>query len=218
MISGIIFDLDGTLIDSLGFWDIVPEKYLQTVGIKADKDLARQIDSFSLKESAAFFIEKFKLKLSVSQVLDGINQTIEKFYKEEVQLKPGAKEFAVLLAEKHIKIAVATSSPAHLAEAAVKRLLPVEFDCIVSCNDCTQGKDESAEVYEKALAKMELSKENVWVFEDALFALETAKKAGFHVCAVEEAAYQHEAEKIKKVADYYVHSLIDFSAKLGEPK
>ena len=91
MISGIIFDLDGTLIDSLGFWEIVPEKYLKTIGIKADKDLARQIDSFSLKESAAFFIEKFKLKLSVSQVIDGINQTIEKFYKEEVQLKLGVK-------------------------------------------------------------------------------------------------------------------------------
>ncbi|MBO7420960.1 MAG: HAD family phosphatase [Spirochaetaceae bacterium] len=218
MISGIIFDLDGTLIDSLGFWEIVPEKYLKTIGIKADKDLARQIDSFSLKESAAFFIEKFKLKLSVSQVIDGINQTIEKFYKEEVQLKPGVKEFAALLAEKHVKLAVATSSPAHLAEAALKRLLPVEFACIESCNDCTQGKDESAEVYEKALAKMELSKDNVWVFEDALFALETAKKAGFHVCAVEEAAYQHEAEKIKEIADYYVHNLMDFSAKLGESK
>ena len=218
MISGIIFDLDGTLIDSLGFWEIVPEKYLKTIGIKADKDLARQIDSFSLKESAAFFIEKFKLKLSVSQVIDGINQTIEKFYKEEVQLKPGVKEFAALLAEKHVKLAVATSSPAHLAEAALKRLLPVEFVCIESCNDCTQGKDESAEVYEKALARLNLPKEEVWVFEDALFALGTAKKAGFHVCAVEEAAYQHEAEKIKEIADYYVHNLMDFSAKLGESK
>ena len=118
----------------------------------------------------------------------------------------------------HVKLAVATSSPAHLAEAALKRLLPVDFVCIESCNDCMQGKDESAEVYEKALAKMELSKDNVWVFEDALFALKTAKKAGFHVCAVEEAAYQHEAEKIKEIADYYVQNLMDFSAKLGESK
>ena len=60
MISGIIFDMDGTLLDSLGFWQTVPEKYLASLGIKADKDLAQQIETFSLRESAAFFIEKLK--------------------------------------------------------------------------------------------------------------------------------------------------------------
>ena len=209
MVSGIIFDMDGTLLDSLGFWQTVPEKYLASLGIKAEEDLYNQIETFSLRESAAFFIEKFRLELTVDQVLEGIDRTIEKFYKEEVQLKNSVAEFLELLEKHHIKAAVATSSPAHIAEAALKRLCNFEFVCFESCNDCAQGKDESAEVYEKALEKMGLPKEQVWVFEDSLFAVKTAKGAGFHVCAVAD-KYQTNVAEIKAAADCYVGSMKDF--------
>lgn len=209
MISGIIFDLDGTLLDSLCFWQTVPEKYLNSIGIKAQKDLFRQLESFSLKESALFFIKNYKMNLSVNQILDGINQIIEKFYKEEVQLKNGVNDFMALLRKKKIKTALATSTPAYLAEAALKRLGLSDFVCIESCNDCNKGKDGSEEVYEKALEKLNLPKRDVWVFEDSLFAVKTAKTAGFRVCAVAD-KYQSDVAEIKAAADCYVNSMKDF--------
>lgn len=209
MISGIIFDLDGTLLDSLCFWQTVPEKYLASLGIKADKDLFKQIETFSLRESAAFFIEKFGLALTIEQVLEGIDRTIEKFYKEEVQLKSGVKDFIALLCKNNIKMALATSTPAYLAEAALKRLGLSDFICIESCSGCIQGKDEGAEVYEKALEKLNLPKREVWVFEDSLFAIKTAKRAGFNVCAVED-PFQPDVVAIKAASDCYVSNIIDF--------
>ena len=142
-------------------------------------------------------------------MLEGIDRTIEKFYKEEVQLKNSVAEFLCLLEKHHIKAAVATSSPAHIAEAALKRLCNFEFVCFESCNNCVQGKDESAEVYEKALVKLNLPKDEVWVFEDSLFAINTAKDAGFHVCAVAD-SYQPDVAAIKAAADCYVSNIIDF--------
>lgn len=209
MIEGVIFDLDGTLLDSMPFWQTVPEKYLSSIGIIPDENINSEIATFSIKECAQYFIKKYNLQLELEEVLCGINNIIEDFYLNEVQLKKGAKELIEYFAKNKIEMSVATSSMERLARAALKRLCNADFKAVVSSNDCKAGKETCSEVYEKALDALGVSKEKVWVFEDALFAIKTAKKAGFKVCAVKE-NLETSTDEIKKYADLYVEDLSVF--------
>ena len=122
VVRGAIFDVDGTLLDSMEIWQDLGQRYLAGRGIEAKPGLQEMLNTMSTKQGTEYICEKYNLSEAAEQVLEEIKKMIERFYKEEVVLKKGARKWLELLEEKGIPMIVATSGEKELVEAAFKRL------------------------------------------------------------------------------------------------
>ena len=122
MVKGVIFDVDGVLLNSMPVWENLGELYLQKFGIQAEKDLSEILYEMSLKEAAEYLISHYGLKQTVEEVTRGIVKEVEQFYVEKVPLKEGVREYLKELKERKIPMVIATSGDRKNAEAALKRL------------------------------------------------------------------------------------------------
>ena len=202
-LKGAIFDFDGTLFDSMSIWDTVGEDYLRSLGYVPEAELRETLRTMSLQQSAAYMQEAYGLPLTVPEIMEGINKTVEDFYFHTVQPKSGVPEFLEQLQCQGVKMCIATATDRYQIEAALKRChLDGYFGEIFTCTDVGHGKDEP-HIFEAALSWLGTIKEDTLVFEDAYHAIQTAKCAGFRVAAVYDAHELHRAE-IRKVADHYI--------------
>lgn len=205
-LKGAIFDLDGTLLDSMGAWDTIGEEYLLTKGYTPPPNLWETLKTLSLLQAAVYFQEEHGLQESAEEIMAQINALIEAKYFKEIPFKPTALAFIKRLDRLGVKMCIATATDRHLVEAAMKRLGALEYFCgIITCTEVGCGKDRPL-IYERALELLDTKKEETLVFEDALHAVETAKSAGFLVVGVHDASADGDWEQIKKTADRHVHS------------
>ena len=203
MIKGAIFDLDGTLLDSMSIWDTIGEDYLHSLGIEPRENLAETFKTFTLEESAEYYRTHYGVTLSVEEIVNGVNGMIEDFYRNTVPLKNGVLEFLAGLSEKGVKMCIATVTDKYLAEAALTRLKVRQyFGEIFTTAEVGCGKNDPR-IYRTALACLGTEKSETIVFEDALHALMTAKNDGFSTVAVYD---EHESRQVemKSAADYYI--------------
>lgn len=216
MIAGAIFDLDGTILDSIPIWEQAAEVFLHSMGIEAEKGLGKTMFAMSMQQGAAFLKERYLSEWEVEAIIAGINRTIEDFYFAQVPLKDGAAEFLKAMKQAGIKMVAATSSDRRVVEGALKRLKIMDcFARIFTCTEIGAGKDQP-DIYLAAAAFMGTRPEETWVFEDALYALETAKKAGFRTVGVFDAFSAGDQGKIKESSDFYLEKLADFDAFLQQ--
>ena len=117
-----IFDMDGTILDSMGLWLNAGELYLKTLGITAEKDLGKKLFELNMEEGAEYMKEKYHLPFSVPELCDGINKVLSDAYENSLKLKPGALEFLTMLKKKGIKTALCTNTSDQLFEKAFDRL------------------------------------------------------------------------------------------------
>lgn len=201
-----VFDLDGTLLDSLYAWKTSSSDFLRSKGITPPPGIDGQMAKLSLLDGAAYLKKQYRLPDTPQQIVDQVVANVGKKYYTEIRLKPGARELLRTLKARGVKLAVATASDRKLAEAALKREGVLDwFEFIITCDEVGAGKT-SPLVYEKALKRLGTPKDATWVFEDALHALETAQKAGFSVAAVEDPASQAHRTELFKRADRYITS------------
>lgn len=206
-IKGAIFDFDGTLFDSMSIWDTVGEDYLRSNGYEPEAGTREAIRTMSLYQAACYMKAAYGIPCPVEAIMDGINKRVEEFYFRSVQPKPGVPEFLERLRRRGVKMCIATATDRYQIEAALKRCgLEGYFGEIFTCTSVGHGKDDPY-IYEAALQFLGTTKEETAVFEDALYAIETAKAAGFPVVAVYD---RHEPEQagIQALADGY---LTDFT-------
>lgn len=202
-LKGAIFDFDGTLFDSMSIWDTVGEDYLRSLGYVPEAGLPETLRTMSLRQSAAYMQEAYNLPLAVPEIMEGINKTVEDYYFYITQPKPGVPEFLKKLKDQGVKMCVATATDRYQIEAALKRChLEGYFSKIFTCTDVGYGKDEP-HIFEVALAYLGTPKEDTLIFEDAYHAIQTTKRAGFHVVAVYDSHEPHQAE-IRELADHYI--------------
>lgn len=206
-----IFDLDGTLLDSMFVWRDAGALFLQEKGVKAPDDLYEQLKAMSLKQAAYYLNNRFNLSLSTSEILEGIKGVIEIQYVEEVQLKPFVREYLQRLKACHTRMCIVTASEFAHAEAALKRLEVWDcFDFILTCSDVGYGKDNPI-TFQIAAEKWGVTPQEVYVFEDALHAIKTAKAAGFFTVAVYDESAMDDMEEMKRIADLYIHNFNELS-------
>ena len=208
MIRGAIFDVDGTLLDSLPIWDTVAEDYLRSLGIEPRENLAETFKTFSLEQSAEYCRSVYGVKQSVKEIMDGIDAMMETFYRQTAPLKPGVAEFLRVLAQNGVKMAVATATDRHLIEAALTRCgVRAYFLDMFTCTSVGKSKNEP-DIYRAAREALGTKKEDTWVFEDAYHAAKTAADDGFPVAALFDAS-EDEQDALKKTAKLYLRSFED---------
>lgn len=205
MLTGAIFDFDGTLLDSMFIWDTIGEDYLRTLGKEPHEDLKETFMTLTLEEAAEYYREHYKVTLSVTEIMDSINAMVEGIYRTKVTLKPGVMAYLRLLKERGVKMCVATVTDRYLVEDTLERLGILHyFSEIFTCAEVGYGKDKPI-IYQKALEHLGTAKEETFVFEDSLFALETAKIDGFPTVGVYD-MHESRQEEMKRLADCYVRS------------
>lgn len=185
-IKGAIFDCDGTLMDSMWAWDNIGGRYLETLGVMPQPGLREKIAVRSLYQAAVYLKEEYGLAYSLDEIQSGMNSMVENAYFTQVQPKPGVAEFLEGMRQRGVPMIIATATDRYLISAALKRVgLRSYFTDIVTCNIVAQGKNKPA-VYERCLEILGTKKEETPVFEDALYAMQTAKAAGFPLVGVED--------------------------------
>ena len=210
MIKGAIFDLDGTLIDSMFIWDTIGERYLRSLGIEPRENLAEVFKTFTLEQAAEYYREHYGVSLSVPEIVRGVNGMIEELYRGTVSLKNGVSEFLKALSEQGIRMCIATVTDRYLAEAALVRLGVRKYFSEIFTSAEVGSDKTTPHIYRSALAHLGTDKHETVVFEDAYHALMTAKNDGFAVAAVYDAHEKRQVE-MRASADYYVSDFARFS-------
>ena len=204
VIKGAIFDIDGTLLDSMPVWENAGARYLATLGIKARSDLKERLDALSLPEGALYMQTEYKLSVTIEEILEGVNQVVKDFYFKEAVLKPGVCDLIQKLKKNQVRLMIATATDAEMAKSAlIRNGIWKDFDGMITCEEAGAGKT-SPKVFELARERLQTKKEETWVFEDSLYAVKTASEAGFPVCSIYDAYSRDNTEEIRTFSDIYV--------------
>lgn len=204
-IDAVIFDLDGSLADSMWIWSAIDVEYLGRFGIEPPPGLQSMIGGKSFSETALFFKEKFAIPDELEKIKADWNSMAWDKYSYDVKLKEGAHTFIELCIEKNIKLGIATSNSRELVENFVSvHSLNSHFDCIMTGCDVAKGKP-APDIYLAVAKALGVPAANCLVFEDIIPGIMAGKAAGMKVCAVYDKASEPQDEEKKAVADYYIH-------------
>lgn len=203
--DAVIFDLDGSLVDSMWMWKAIDIEYLGRFGIPLPEDLQSKIEGMSFSETAVYFKEHFHIPDSLEKIKNDWNRMAWDKYKKEVPLKPGIPEFLEGCSKHGIKLGIATSNSRQLVENIVSvHKLRDYFSCIMTGCDVAHGKP-SPDIYLAVADALKVDPKRCLVFEDIIPGIQAGKNAGMKVCAVEDAYSLQEKESKQALADYYIN-------------
>lgn len=207
--KAVLFDLDGTLVDSMWMWKAIDIEYLARFGYECPDDLQKVIEGMSFSETAEYFKERFSIPDSTEQMkADWTRMSIDK-YRYEVPLKPGAGEFLSMLKAEGIRCGIATSNGREMVDAVLTSLkIDGFFDAVVTACEVAHGKPEP-DIYQRVAELLEVTPEECLVFEDVPAGILAGKRAGMEVCAVEDDFSLHMKAEKKELADHYIKEYYD---------
>ncbi|MDR0949082.1 MAG: HAD family phosphatase [Lachnospiraceae bacterium] len=207
--KAVIFDMDGTMIDSMWFWEELDQKYLEKMGIPYPCDLQDDMDGKSFHQLAIYFKERFHLTETVEEIMDEWNQMAWTFYTEQVCLKEGVRDFLQFCHAKGLKLGIATSNSHELADQILKvHHLDGYFSSVMTSGQVPKGKPEP-DIYLAVANALKVSPQDCLVFEDMITGIMAAKAAGMTVCAVEDAYTATQRAQKQTLGDYYIDSFLE---------
>lgn len=205
-ITTVLFDLDGTLVDSMWMWSVIDVEYLGGLGISVPGNLPREIEGMSFSETAVYFKEAFHIPGSLEEIKAvWVNMARDK-YAHEVDFKPGAFAFLKELRKRGLKTGICTSNDRKLAQTVVDALgMGPYIDCIMTACEVRAGKP-SPDIYLAVAASLGAEPGHCLVFEDVPNGIQAGLNAGMTVCAMEDAYSRDQQELVRSLAHYYIRS------------
>ncbi len=211
MITAAIFDVDGTLLDTMPMWEHAAENYLISIGYTPEENLAQTMYTFTMERAAVYLQDNYGLQFSVEEIIQGMNNTIHNFYKNEAKAREGVVDFIEELHTAKIPMAIATSTDREHIEAALTRLdLSKYFQKIFTCSEVGVGKVKP-DIYLQAAGFLKSDPSTTWVFEDAYHAAETAKNAGFLVVGIYDNASAAHQDKVAAASNIYIKEFTELT-------
>lgn len=199
-----IFDVDGTLLDSMDRWSTSGELYLKSLGHCPEANIGKKFFKMTMDMVAEYILENYEVNKEKEEIKKEINDGMESFYREDVIMKPGAREYLEKLKGMNVKMVIATSTDRQLIEAALTKFnLHGYFQEVLTCSEV--GKSKSYPDIFLAASKV-LGEEinDTYVFEDGLYSIKTAKSLGYKIVGVYDRVSQEEQESIEKLSDRYI--------------
>lgn len=211
MIKAAIFDVDGTLFDSMPYWKNAGKIFLESIGIFPKEDLSKILLCMSMEEGCRYLIQNYVPSMSEKDVLQGIINVMNDSYCNKIPLKKGAKELLIKFKNDNIPVVIATATNRGLLEAALLRLGITDLiKEIFTCSEYNTSKSVP-DIYLIACDYLKTKPEETIIFEDTLVAITTAKKANFVTVGIQDEASSHDAEKIKEKINYYIEDFCNFN-------
>ncbi|MGN0398673.1 MAG: HAD family hydrolase [Blautia sp.] len=204
--KAVLFDLDGTLVDSMWLWTAVDEEYFAEKGIAVSEieSFQKELEGMGFTDTAVFFREKFGIQDSVETIKKRWVELAQDKYCNEVPLKEGVREFLIYLKERGIPTAICSSNSIQLIQMVLEAHgVKQYFTHMITCCDVSASKP-APDVYLAAALALQVSPEDCLVFEDVPMGILAGKNAGMRVCAVEDPYSVTQREEKKKLADYYI--------------
>ena len=206
-IKGAIFDADGTLLDSMQAWGNVEVEYLESLGVTPRPDLRDVLRSIGGHEVSKYFQTEYGVRQSAEEMSAGINKLMGEFYSDKVLLKVGVMPVLEELRARGVKMCVATATDRYLIEPALRRCgLLGFFSKVFTCREENTRKS-SPDIFIRAAAFLGTDVCDTLVVEDALYAIRSAKSAGFPVAAVYDLSADDQQDEIKGLCDYFFETL-----------
>ena len=203
-IKACIFDLDGTLVDSMWMWPEIDKEYLGRFGIEYDDNLKNEIDGISFHETAVYFKNKFGISDSIEKICKDWEDMAYDKYKYEVKEKRGCQKFLEQLKSKGIKMGIATSNNRSMVDVVLESLGMKNFFEVITTSDEVKKGKPAPDVYLTTAKLLNVEPKYCLVFEDVVAGIIAGKSAGMKVCAVEDDFTREVRQRKKELSDYYI--------------
>lgn len=178
-----IFDVDGTILDSMEVWNTLASRYIQSLDRIPEKNLDEIVSEMSLEQSAKYLKNRYRINKQEEVIISEVLNLISDFYKHEVKLMPGFKDFITHFDSMNV---IGTSCDEELVKSALKRLGVLDyFEDIMTCSKVNKGKDDPG-FYLACADILEQKPDNIFVFEDADYCIDAARKVGFKVIKIKD--------------------------------
>ncbi|MHC1747573.1 MAG: HAD family hydrolase [Cellulosilyticaceae bacterium] len=202
--KAVIFDLDGTLIDSMWVWEKIDEAYLGGLNIEVPQDIDKELEGMSFTETATYFKERFQLEQSVEAIKEAWNELAWEFYMKHIPLKDNVIEFLQLLHEKEISLGIATSNSIELVTAVLERFdIKKYFQTIRTSCEVEKGKPHPY-IYLKVAEDLGINPEECLVFEDVPNGALAAKRAGMDVWGVDDIQSIDTKNTLQELSNHFI--------------
>ena len=204
-----IFDMDGTLLDTMYIWRHLAPEYLRKNNIAVPDDLTDQLAIMGIGRAVTFLIENFNIKIAPEELHREIIGILADYYRHHAIFKPGAEEFLQKMQARGIPTMVFSATPEDLLDLALGRLDALKYFShgVLSVNTikCAKNKPEA---FYTAAEHIGFPVEDVMIFEDALYAASTVKKAGFALTVMADNE-EHHTQEMRELADFYIEKSWD---------
>lgn len=213
MLKAVVFDLDGTLLDSMHVWDHVAESYLTSLGKTAKDGLQEVLTPMSLTQSSIYLKEEYRLTQDIAAIQQGIEAVVLAKYEQELQLKEGVKECLHDCKKRGLSLGVVTASSYAMTHAALTRNGVWDmFDSIMTCEQAKAAKNDPI-IYERTLKQLHVDKKECIFVDDALYALKAMKQAGCIAYAVYDEANAAQWDKICEISDAHFRKIAQWEVE-----